>query len=490
MLKPVFSFVEEIESSAKSVTLHYINDDDNLEKNLDEFCEKYSLTIPALTRENFLGKQSKITLHNAETEFYLKKMKKKEHTPDMFRDVTALFFNILPSNVEVVNIILPCHIEYDKTFKSSDYLYQSLIEGVYLGCYKFDRYLSDKTEGDLKINLIGGTLEERERTTKAASTVMDGVFLARELANEPASVLNPETFALKVKELFSSLPHCSVEIFDVEKLESMGMGGILAVGKGSVVPPRLVVIKYEHPEAVKSVALVGKGVTFDSGGISIKPAQNMGWMKADMSGAAAVTGTMLNIAKMEMPLRVFAALPLAENMLSGSAYRPGDIVTTYSKKTIEVDNTDAEGRIILADALTYAAEQKPEILIDLATLTGACAVALAEEAAGLMSKNDELAEELYKAGQETSELLWRLPLWDRYARYIKSDVADVKNTGGRYGGAITAGKFLEKFVKGHAAWAHIDMAGPAIANASTHYSKTWMTGFGVRLLTSFIGDIK
>ena len=490
MLKPVFYFTDSIEVSPKSLTLFFINDNDNLEGNLDKFCEEYSIKLTPLNREAFLGKSSRLNCHNDVTNFSILRMKQKDLSADMFRDKTADFFISLSSAVEVVNIILPCHLEYDDIFKSSDYLYQSLIEGVWLGCYKFDRYLSDKNEGEIKINLIGGTLDERERTTKAANQVMEGVFLARELANEPASVINPVTFSVKIAEIFSNLPHTTVEIFDVEKLEAMGMGGILAVGGGSAVPPRLAIIKYEHPEAVKSIALVGKGVTFDSGGVSIKPAQNMGWMKADMGGAAAVTGTMLNVINMGMPLRVFAAIPLAENMLSGSAYRPGDIVTTYSGKTVEVDNTDAEGRIILADALAYASEQKPEIMIDLATLTGACAVALAEVAAGLFTKDDELADKLYKSGLETSEFVWRLPMWDHYNRYNKSDVADVKNTGGRYGGAITAAKFLEKFVKEEISWAHIDIAAPAIHNNTTSYSKTWMTGFGVRLLTSFLGDIK
>ncbi len=490
MLKPVFYFTDSIEVSPKSLTLFFINDDDNLEGNLDKFCEEHSIKLTPLNREAFLGKNHRLNCHNEVTNFSIQRMKKKDLSADMFRDRTADFFISLSSSVEVVNIILPCHLEYDKIFKSSDYLYQTLIEGVWLGCYKFDRYLSDKKEGEIRINLIGGTLDERERTTKAANQVMEGVFLARELANEPASVINPVTFSFKITEIFSKLPHTTVEIFDAEKLEAMGMGGILAVGGGSAVPPRLAIIKYEHPEAIKSIALVGKGVTFDSGGISIKPAQNMGWMKADMGGAAAVAGTMLNVIKMGMPLRVFAAIPLAENMLSGSAYRPGDIVTTYSGKTVEVDNTDAEGRIILADALTYASEQKPEILIDLATLTGACAVALAEVAAGLFTKDDELADKLYTSGLETSEFLWRLPMWDHYNRYNKSDVADVKNTGGRYGGAITAAKFLENFVKDDISWAHLDIAAPAIHNSTTSYSKTWMTGFGVRLLTNFLGDIK
>lgn len=490
MFNPVFSFPEAIELSPGNLTLAYINEDENIEKNLDQFCKEHSVKLTHFSRESFLAKGSKLNCSNDESNFVILKLKKKYRSPDMFRDITASFFMSIPKSVKVVNIILPCHIEHDELFYSADYVYQSLIEGIWLGFYKFDRYLSEREDGEIRINLIGGTLVERERTTKVASIVMEGVLLARELANEPASVINPVTFAKKIEELFGTRKFCSVEIFDERKLAELEMGGILAVGNGSVIPPRLAIINYRHPDATKTVALVGKGVTFDSGGISIKPAQNMGWMKADMSGAAAVTGAMLNVANLELPINVTAVIPMAENMLSGSAFRPGDIVITYSKKSVEIDNTDAEGRMILADALWYASEQNPDIIIDLATLTGACAVALGDAAAGLFTKNDELADQLYSNGLETFERVWRLPMWDNYHKLNKSDVADVKNTGGRYGGAISAAKFLENFVKEDISWAHLDIAAPAIANNSTNYTKTWMTGFGVRLLTRFLGETK
>jgi leucyl aminopeptidase len=490
MFNPVFSFTEQIEISQGALTLSYLNEDENIEKNLELFCSEHAIKLTQFSRNSFLAKGLKLDCNNEESNFVILKLMKKDRSPDMFRDITASFFMSIPNTVKVVNIILPCHIEHDELFHSADYVYQSLVEGIWLGCYKFDRYLSEREEGEIRVNLIGGTLVERERTTKAASVTMEGVSLARELANEPASVINPVTFAKKIEELFGSRKFCTVEIFDERKLTELEMRGILAVGSGSVIPPRLTIINYRHPEATKTVALVGKGVTFDSGGISIKPAQNMGWMKADMSGAAAVAGAMLNVVNLELPLNVTAVIPLAENMLSGSAFRPGDIVITYSKKSVEIDNTDAEGRMILADALWYASEQNPDIIIDLATLTGACAVALGDSAAGLFTKNDELADQLYKNGHETFERVWRLPMWDNYHKLNKSDVADVKNTGGRYGGAISAAKFLENFVKEGISWAHLDIAAPAIANNSTNYTKTWMTGFGVRLLTRFLGDSK
>jgi leucyl aminopeptidase len=271
------------------------------------------------------------------------------------------------------------------------------------------------------------------------------------------------------------------------------MGGLLAVGMGSTNPPRLIKLEYDgsgksKESRTKTISLVGKGVTFDSGGISIKPAKDMGEMKADMSGAAVVAGTILAAAKAKLPVKIIGVIPAAENMPSGSSMRPGDIVVTSSGKSIEVDDTDAEGRMILSDALYYASGLKPDIIIDLATLTGACVVALGEFVAGLFSKDENLAAVLYRKGLKTYDRLWRLPMWDDFNELIKSDVADVKNVGGRWGGAITAAKFLEKFVDKNISWAHLDIAGPAMANNFNNYSKKYMTGFGVRLLFDFLAD--
>ena len=272
------------------------------------------------------------------------------------------------------------------------------------------------------------------------------------------------------------------------------MGGLLAVGMGSDKPPRFVIIEYNgaikystsKKKLGKRIALVGKGVTFDSGGISIKPYQDMWEMKADMSGAAVVAGAILSAAKLKLPINIVGLIPTAENMLSGSSMRPGDVVVTSSGKSIEVDNTDAEGRMILADALNYASKLKPDVIIDLATLTGACVVALGEFVAGLFSKNEELSKELYRLGLKTHERVWSLPMWDEFHTLNKSDVADVKNVGGRWGGAITAAKFLENFVDKKVVWAHLDIAGPAMANNYNNYSKKFMTGYGVRLLIEYL----
>jgi len=239
----------------------------------------------------------------------------------------------------------------------------------------------------------------------------------------------------------------------------------------------------------KKIALVGKGVTFDTGGYCVKPWQGMSEMKADMSGAALVAGTMLAAAKANLPIEIIGVIPAAENMINGEAMRPGDVVMTASGKTIEVGHTDAEGRMILADALYYTSKQKPTEIIDFATLTGACVVALGLNAAGLFTKNDKLADELYKIGMKTYDRVWRLPMWDEYHKDNESKIADVNNDGGRWGGAIVAAKFLENFVDKKIPWAHIDIAGPAIANDLTNYNKTFMTGFGVRLMFEYLSNL-
>jgi len=268
------------------------------------------------------------------------------------------------------------------------------------------------------------------------------------------------------------------------------MGGLLAIGKGSVNPPRMIIIHYKpFKKAKRKICFVGKGVTFDSGGISIKPADGMWMMKGDMSGAAAVAGIMLTIAESKPNVEVIGIIPSAENMPSGSSVRPGDIVIVSNGKSIEIDNTDAEGRVILADALHFASQYQPDAIIDLATLTGACAVALGMHAAGLFTKNDELAEQLTNSGTAVHERVWRLPLWDDYHKLNESDVADVKNTGGRYGGAISAAKFLENFVDETIPWVHLDIAHPAMPNKSSAYTNDYMTGFGVRLLYKFIKQL-
>jgi len=308
------------------------------------------------------------------------------------------------------------------------------------------------------------------------------VWTARELVNLPPCDLYPETFAQRAREVASALPGLECTILDEKQLEAERMGALLSVARGSDRPPRLVVLHYRHGKNGQTLGLVGKGVTFDSGGLSLKTTEQMLDMKCDMAGAAAVLGAMQAITELRLPVNVLGVLALVENLPSGKAMKLGDVLRARSGKTIEVLNTDAEGRLILADALAYAVDQKADHLVDLATLTGACVVALGTEVAGLMSNNEGWAARVLEAVRRAGEKAWQLPMFPHYAELIKSHVADIRNTGGtRYGGAISAAKFLEAFV-GDVPWAHLDIAGPAWAEHESADHDAGGTGCFVRTL--------
>jgi leucyl aminopeptidase len=309
----------------------------------------------------------------------------------------------------------------------------------------------------------------------------------RDLSNAPGNERTPTRIGQRAEEV-AKAHGLKCTVYDKRAIEKMKMGGLLAVNKGSHEEPRFIVLEY-HPRRAKThVALVGKGITFDSGGISIKPADKMEEMKFDMCGAAAVIGTMQAAAMLGLEVRITGVIASTENLPGGAAYKPGDIIRTMSGKTIEIVNTDAEGRVILADALHYASQQKPDHILDYATLTGACVVALGSEAAGLFSNNDELAQKLIACGEETGERIWRLPEWDEYKELIRSDWADVKNSGGRWGGAISAALFLKEFVD-CPSWAHFDIAGTAYAEHETARESRGATGAGVRLTLKFLESL-
>ncbi|OGU37472.1 MAG: hypothetical protein A2315_15650 [Ignavibacteria bacterium RIFOXYB2_FULL_35_12] len=345
----------------------------------------------------------------------------------------------------------------------------------------------------LEVTFYSENEKKLKNALTSAQNLMQGVNFTKDLQNEPGGVLTPDELSRRIKNVLNKVG-AKVKIFDEKEIRKQKMGGLLAVGMGSSNMPRFIVIEYKGADKHlkvkkninKTIALVGKGVTFDSGGISIKPYTDMSEMKADMSGAAVVAGTILAAIKSKLTINIIGIIPAAENMLSGTSMRPGDIVVTSSGKSIEVDNTDAEGRMILADALNYASKLNPDVIIDLATLTGACVVALGEFVGGLFTKNDDLLLELFQLGLQTHERVWALPMWDEYHTLNKSDVADVKNVGGKWGGAITAAKFLENFVDKKITWAHLDIAGPAMANSYNNYSKKYMTGYGVRLFYEYL----
>jgi leucyl aminopeptidase len=372
--------------------------------------------------------------------------------------------------------------------------------GMQLRGYKFKKYktkarkksgaANDADERTLKKIVIHSA--DPKAATQAfapARAMADGVTLARDLVNEPANVLGPAEFAMRAKQLAKL--GVQVEVLGPKALQKLGMGALLAVGQGSVRPSHVAVMQWKGggPKGGAPIAIVGKGVTFDTGGISLKPAAGMEEMKGDMAGAACVVGLMHELAARKAKVNAVGVIGLVENMPGGNAQRPGDVVTSMSGQTIEVLNTDAEGRMVLGDCLWYVQERfKPKAVVNLATLTGAVMVALGKEHAGLFSNNDELANCLIAAGNATGERLWRLPLGPKYDKMIDSKVADMKNTGGKWGGSISAAQFLQRFIKDGTPWAHLDIAGTAMSSVDSEINRSWGSGFGVRLLDRLIAD--
>ncbi|WP_160005715.1 leucyl aminopeptidase [Rhizobium sp. 18055] len=365
--------------------------------------------------------------------------------------------------------------------------------GMLLRAYGFDTYKTKKSDDDsngkdgstVKVRIVTASAAEAAKAFKVSQAVADGVNLARDLVNEPANVLGPVEFAAKAKELEKL--GVDVEILTEKEMQTLGMGAILGVAQGSVRPPRLAIMQWKGGKSGETpIAFVGKGVVFDTGGISIKPAGGMEDMKGDMGGAAAVTGLMHVLAARKAKANVVGIIGLVENMPDGNAQRPGDIVTSMSGQTIEVINTDAEGRLVLCDALWYCNDRfKPKFMIDLATLTGAILVALGNIQAGLFSNDDQLSEQLTAAGLETHERLWRMPMGKEYDKMIDSKFADMKNTGGRHAGSITAAHFMKRFV-GDTPWAHLDIAGTAMGSPLDEINQSWGSGYGVRLLDELV----
>lgn len=366
---------------------------------------------------------------------------------------------------------------------------QAVAEGAMLSQYRFDKYKSVRDGlGTLVSKFILVCNKEQQKDCKkgldVAKAIVAGTTLARDLANAPNGEVYPTVLGKRAQEA-GKRHGFSVTVLDKRRIEALKMGGLLGVNQGSVRPPVFIIM--EHNGGKKGdapIVLVGKGVTFDTGGISIKPAAGMSDMKGDMHGAASVIGTMATIAELKLPLNVVGLVPATENMPSGSAYVPGDILTFMNGKTAEIDNTDAEGRLILADALCYAARYNPKTVIDLATLTGACVIALGNVTTGMLGTDAETKERLRKAAERTSEYVCELPLYEEYEELISSDYADIKNSGGRSAGTITAALFLKHFVS--YPWVHLDIAGTALLPKPTAYHPKGGSGVGVRLLTEML----
>jgi leucyl aminopeptidase len=399
--------------------------------------------------------------------------------------------------MKLKTMALALHDGFDKKLAPAA-LGKALAEGAYFGSYRYDEFVTQSQNGrlgSLKVEVIDPDARQTralDQGVRRGAVIGRAQSYARTLANRPANVINPPTLAKAAQEMVRGIKGLTCTIFDEKQLKAKKMGGILAVGSGSHSAPRLIILKYtparRPAKGLPTVALVGKAITFDSGGISIKPSADMDQMKLDKSGGIAVLAALRAVAELGLPLNVWGLVPSAENLPSGTSYRPGDIITTYSGKTVEILNTDAEGRMILCDALAYATKQKCDTIIDVATLTGACMVALGTYKAGLMSNNDDLIAQLRRAADESGESVWHLPSGDEYAEDMKSKIADLRNTGPRWGGACTAAAFLRQFV-GETTWAHLDIAGMDIFQQATAHAACGSTGFGVRLLTTYLMNL-
>ena len=365
--------------------------------------------------------------------------------------------------------------------------------GAALRSWRYDRYrtkLKDNQKPTLQeIVIVGGPAGADQRYKSRWAPVVEGVGLTRELVTEPANIIYPESFVERVRKSLDG-SGIEIDVLDRTQMEKLGMGALLGVAQGSTREGRLLILKWNGVGKGEPTAFVGKGVTFDTGGISIKPAAGMEAMKWDMGGAGAVAGALKALALRKAKANIVGICGHVENMPGGNAQRPGDVVTTMSGQTVEVINTDAEGRLVLSDAVAYVQKTfKPSTVIDLATLTGAIIISLGHEWAGLFSNNEELASELLKAAGESGDSLWRMPLADSFDRLIDSPIADMKNVGPREGGSITAAQFIQRFVESGVRWAHIDMAGKAWSDKASATHEKGATGFGVRLLDQYVADV-
>jgi leucyl aminopeptidase len=410
--------------------------------------------------------------------------KKSKITKESLRENSSAVVNLcIKRNIARIYLVLP---ELDVLDEAG--VLSAMAEGLSLSDYAFDKYKSPNEDDDSSLKKMGEARFLCNKTGEAAGTLREieiitaNTHLCRDLINESSEVCNPVTFAGAAKNL-SKLKGVTCKVYGKKDIERLKMGLLLAVSKGSTYPPQLVVLKYNgNPGSKKQIAIVGKGITFDSGGMDLKPSSSIEDMRSDMAGAAACLYALKAAAELKLKKNIVAVMPLCENMLSNSSYRAGDIFTAFNGKNVEIGNTDAEGRLILADAVAFTEKAiKPDFIIDIATLTGACLVCFGELIAALLSDNDKLAEALLKAGVETGEKVWRLPLDKEYDELIRSDIADVKNVGqGRNAGTIVGATFIKRFVK-EVPWAHIDIAGTSWYSKARGYKPKYATGFGVRL---------
>lgn len=415
--------------------------------------------------------------------------KSKSLSPSKFRKIVAVGMRYLAST-KVVSAT--CYLsELDVTGQSLAWKVKQITEVTNDALYRFDLFKSEKEPAITFKNLViaiddAKQLKACEKAAKQGQAIADGVTLTKNLANLPSNICTPTFLAEQAKALGKSYRSLSVKVLEEKEMHKLGMGALLAVSQGSAEDAKFICLEYKGSAKKQApVALIGKGITFDTGGNSLKPADSMVGMKYDMCGAATVLGTLKAAAELKLPINVVGLIAAVENMPGGTAYKPEDILTSMSGQTIEVISTDAEGRLILGDALTYCERYKPDVVIDIATLTGAVVIALGFHATGLLSNNDPLAKDLLRAGEESHDRAWQLPLWDEYQEQINSPFADMANTGGRSAGTITAACFLSRFAKKFR-WAHLDVAGTAAMMMGT--SERMATGRPVPMLTQYLID--
>jgi leucyl aminopeptidase len=441
------------------------------------------LDIAYLAERGFDGKVGEacaVPADDGSTVVALGMGKPEEVSVETFRRAGAAFAKAAWNDTRAAIAVLDAAGEIDKGGAA-----QALAEGAILAAYRFTKYKSEAKPSKLESLVIAGRGAKVQTGADRGARIADAVCLARDLVNEPAGAMTPTHLAEVATEV-AEREGLAITVLDEVDIANEGLGGLQGVAQGSDQPPRLIELVYEPPGARGTVALVGKGITFDSGGLSLKTADGMETMKTDMGGAAAVLATMSVLPALAPKVKVIGILPTTENMPSGTAIKPGDVLKIRNGKTVEVLNTDAEGRLVLADGLSLAVEAGVDAIIDLATLTGACMVALGRKIAGLMGNQDAWAEQVGEAAERAGEKVWPLPLPEAYRKLIDSEVADIRNTGGdRYGGALTAGLFLKEFV-GDVPWAHLDIAGPARSEEDDAYTPKGASGFGVRTLVELL----
>ncbi len=477
--------------------LFFFEDEQLLKKQIEQLDDQLrKAAVSLIEKRDFAGKddEAEMLFVDAQRYLFVGFGSSSKLTHEMMRRAGARAVKKCSQYaVEAVAMYLPQEENITTIFHHPfEEVVQSFIEGAVLALYKFDAYKEkkkDQTKDNIReiqiVSIDEGYQNRLKHAIERSMIICEGVQAARNLSNAPGNRLNAETLSKEATTLTKKHGVKTI-IFKKDEIESHKMGGVLAVNRGSKNEPRFIIMEYnadkrKHP----CIVLVGKGITFDSGGISIKPSANMSEMKMDMSGAAAVIATLYVIARLKMAVRVVGLIPATDNMPSGSALCPGDIIQISNGKFVEVDNTDAEGRLILADALVYAQRYRPAAIIDLATLTGAVVVALGQHATGIMGNNEELKSKIKSAGEKTYERVCELPLYEEYEKQLKSDVADLKNLGGKWAGAITAAMFLKHFV-GDYPWVHLDIAGTAMLEENDHYAQKGASGVGVRLLTEFL----